>query len=187
MEEKATLAGGCFWCTQAIFQRLKGVKSVTAGYAGGSLTHPAYQQVSEGKTGHAETIQIEFDPRIISFDKLLEIFWATHDPTTPNRQGPDVGPQYRSAIFYHSNQQKRISEKIKAEIEKSGIYHNKIVTQIIPFENFYPAENYHQNYYEINKNSNPYCSIVIAPKIQKLLHQFCSNVKEEYRYGQNQD
>lgn len=170
----ATLAGGCFWCTEAIFKRLKGVISVTSGYAGGGMENPSYERVSSGQTGHAEAIQIVFDPKMISFNKLLEIFWVIHDPTTLNRQGPDVGTQYRSAIFYHNKEQKRIAEESK---RKDG----KIVTEIKPFTKFYTAEEYHQNYYERNKDVNPYCSIVIDPKIQKLLDKFNMDVKEEYK------
>ena len=163
--ETATLGGGCFWCTEAIFKRLKGVISVISGYAGGSAEQnsaPSYERISMGTTGHAESIQIQFDPSIISFDKILEVFWATHDPTTLNRQGSDVGTQYRSVIFYHSEKQKKIAERSKQP---------SFVTQIVPFDKFYKAENYHQNFYEKNK-SYPYCQIVISPKIQKLLEEF---------------
>lgn len=177
----ATLAGGCFWCTETIFKRLKGVKSVTSGYAGGEMINPSYAQISTGQTGHAEAVQIKFDPKVISFDKLLEIFWAVHDPTTLNRQGPDIGSQYRSAIFYHNQEQKHIAEDSKRKAERSGLEGGKIVTEIKPFTKFHIAEEYHQNYYERNKNLNPYCSIVIDPKIQKLLDKFNRNVKEEYK------
>lgn len=178
--EKATLAGGCFWCTEAIFKRLKGVTQVTSGYAGGSIQNPTYHQVSSGITNHAEAIQIEFDPSIISFEKILKIFWATHNPTTVNRQGNDVGTQYRSVIFYHSDKQKQLAESSKKTMEVSGEYKDKVVTEILPFTNFYKAEDYHQNYYDNNKNA-PYCSLVIDPKIQKLLEKFQSEVKEEYK------
>lgn len=158
--EIATLAGGCFWCTEAIFRRLAGVKSVTPGYSGGTTTNPTYEQVSSGDTGHAEAIQIEFDAQEISFEQILEVFWNSHDPTTLNRQGADVGSQYRSAIFYHSEAQKQAAEKSKAII-------NNAVTEIVPFTKFYAAEDYHQNYFDKNKDA-AYCRIVINPKLQKL-------------------
>lgn len=179
--EKATLAGGCFWCTEAIFKRLKGVLKVTSGYSGGKMEKPNYEAVSRGDTGHAEAIQIEFNPKIIPYEHLLDIFWAMHDPTTLNRQGADVGTQYRSVIFYHSSDQKEIAEKSKAEAGKRGLFKDKIVTQILPFEKYYKAEQYHQNYYDTYKNSNSYCSLVIDPKIQKLLVKFNSEVKEEFK------
>ncbi len=163
MAEIATLAGGCFWCTEAIFKRLKGVISVTSGYATG-----------------AEAVQIDFDPKIISFEHLLDIFWAVHDPTTLNRQGPDVGTQYRSVIFYHNEEQKKVALKSKENMEKSGVLDSKMVTEIVPFKNFYTAEGYHQNYYERNKDLNPYCSLVIDPKIEKLLTKFNADIKQKY-------
>jgi len=169
--EKATLAGGCFWCTEAIFKRLKGVESVTSGYAGGAIENPSHEDVCSGITGHAEAIQIEFDPKIIPYEKILDVFWATHDPTTLNRQGNDVGTAYRSAIFYHSAKQKQIAEASKEKLEKSGKHKDKIVTTIKPFSNFYKAENYHQNYYA-NNSSAPYCIFVIDPKIKKLYKEF---------------
>lgn len=178
--EIATLAGGCFWCTEALFKRLKGVISVKPGYAGGDLENPSYEQVSGGETGHAEAIQIEFDQSIIGFDKILDIFWHTHDPTTKNQQGNDVGTQYRSAIFYHDDKQKEVALRSKSELEKEGIYKNPIVTEIIPFTNFYEAENYHKDYYDKNKDK-PYCTFVINPKIKKLLEKYGNDVKEEYR------
>lgn len=178
--ELATFAGGCFWCTEAIFKRVKGVVTVTSGYAGGLEPNPTYEKVSQGDSGFAEAIQIKFDPQITSFDKLLEIFWATHDPTTLNRQGSDVGAQYRSVIFYHNDDQREKALKSKELEEKSGHQSGQIVTKIEPFTSLYTAEEYHQNYYERNKNSNPYCSIVISPKIQKLLDKFKSDVKDEY-------
>ncbi len=181
MVEYATLAGGCFWCTEAIFKRLKGVISVTAGYAGGKGENPVYEEVSTGDTGFAESIQIKFDPRIVSFEHLLDIFWAVHDPTTLNRQGPDTGTQYRSVIFYIDEDQKNAALKSKEEMEKSEELTDKIVTEMVPLKKFYTAEEYHQNYYERNKNTNPYCSLVIDPKIQKLLDKFNSDVKKEYR------
>lgn len=177
--EIATLANGCFWCTEAMFSRVKGIKSVIPGYSGGKTSNPSYEHVCTGITGHAETIQIKYDPKIISFEKILDIFWHTHDPTTLNRQGNDVGTQYRSAIFYHDENQKNIAEKSKKELEKVGVFKNPIVTEIIPFSNFYPAEDYHKEYYENNRNA-PYCSFVIDPKIQKLLEKYSDKIKQEY-------
>ena len=177
--EIATLANGCFWCTEAIFSRVKGVKSVIPGYSGGSTSNPSYEQVCTGITGHAEAIQIQFDSKIISFEKILDIFWHTHDPTTLNRQGNDVGTQYRSAIFYHDDNQKNIAEKLKKELEKEDVFKNPIVTEITPFSKFYPAENYHKEYFENNRNA-PYCSFVIDPKIQKLLQKYSDKIKKEY-------
>jgi peptide-methionine (S)-S-oxide reductase len=179
-KETATFAGGCFWCTEAIFKELRGVTSVLPGYAGGSVEDPSYEEVSSGETGHAEAIQIEFDPAEISFDDLAEIFFKTHDPTTENRQGNDVGPQYRSVIFYHDDRQKQSAEKVKSEIEKSKIYPDPLVTQIVPFTNFFVAEDYHKNYYE-NNRSQGYCQVVIDPKIHKLRKQFRDRLKDEYR------
>jgi peptide-methionine (S)-S-oxide reductase len=175
-----TLANGCFWCTEAIFKRLKGVKSVLPGYAGGTVKNPSYDQVCTGTTGHAESTQIEFDPKVISFEKLLDIFWHTHNPTTLNRQGNDVGTQYRSAIFYHDEKQKEIAERTKKELVKEGVYKDSIVTEITPFKNFYVAEDYHKNYYEQHQDA-PYCSFVIDPKIHKLLQQYGNEIKEEYK------
>ena len=177
--ETVILANGCFWCTEAIFKRLKGVKSVLPGYAGGTVKNPSYDQVCTGTTGHAESTQIEFDPKVISFEKLLDIFWHTHNPTTLNRQGNDVGTQYRSAIFYHDEKQKEIAERTKKELEKEGVYKDSIVTEITPFKNFYFAEDYHKNYYEQHQDA-PYCSFVIDPKIHKLLQQYGNEIKEEY-------
>ncbi len=167
--QTATLAGGCFWCTEAIFQRLKGVQSVQSGYSGGNVPNPTYEQVCAGTTGHAEAIQITFDPKIIAFAKLLEVFFNLHDSTTLNRQGADVGTQYRSAIFYHSEEQKRTAEEIKNKTDGS-------VTQIVPFTNFYPAEDYHKNYYDQNRML-PYCQLVINPKLQKLYKEFKEEIK----------
>ncbi|HET7147759.1 MAG TPA: peptide-methionine (S)-S-oxide reductase MsrA [Candidatus Nitrosopolaris sp.] len=177
--EITTLANGCFWCTEAIFKRLKGVKSVLPGYAGGTVKNPSYDQVCTGRTGHAESTQIEFDPTVISFEKLLEIFWHTHNPTTLNRQGNDVGTQYRSEIFYHDKKQKEIAEKSKKELENDGLYKDPIVTEITPLKDFYVAEDYHKNYYEKHQDA-PYCSFVIDPKIHKLLQQYRNEIKEEY-------
>lgn len=169
--ETATLAGGCFWCTEAIFKRLKGINEVRPGYSGGQDEKPTYEEVCTGTTGHAEAIQIKFDPKIISYQKLLEVFFKLHDPTTLNQQGADYGTQYRSSIFYHDENQKKTAEKVEAEIKKAGTYKNKIVTEIVPFKNFFAAEDYHQNYYD-NNRSQPYCQIVIDPKLQKLFQEF---------------
>jgi len=169
--ETATLAGGCFWCTEAIFKRLKGVQSIMPGYAGGTVANPTYEQVCSGTTGHAESIEIEFNPKIISFETILTVFFHLHDPTTLNRQGNDIGPQYRSAVFYHDETQKTIAEKLKAEIPNA-------VTEITPFTNFYPAEDYHRNYFE-NNSYQPYCQFVIDPKIQKLMREFADIVKTQ--------
>ena len=174
--EAATFAGGCFWCTEAVFKRIRGVESVTAGYSGGKIENPTYEQVCSGATGHTEAIQIKFDPKIISFEKLLEVFFKLHDPTTLNQQGNDVGTQYRSAIFYRDDKQKEKAEKIKSKMQK--IYKGKIVTEIVPFSNFYKAENYHQNYFENNKNAS-YCQVVIDPKIQKLYKDFSKITKDD--------
>ncbi len=175
--EIATLAGGCFWCTEAVFQRLKGVEKVESGYSGGDVENPTYEQVCSGNTGHAEAIQIAFDPSVISFEKLLEVFWHLHDPTTLNRQGADEGTQYRSAIFYHDEAQKEIAEKSLKDAESSGMYKDKFVTEIVPFKNFYKAESYHKDYYNRN-NTQGYCTYVIDPKITKLYKEFPQEVKE---------
>lgn len=175
--ETATLAGGCFWCTEAVMKRLKGVESVMPGYTGGTVENPTYEQVCTGKTGHAEAAQITFDPAIISYEKILTVFFHLHDPTTLNRQGNDVGTQYRSTIFFHDDTQKNTAEKVKKEIEASKLYPNPLVTEIVPLTKFYPAENYHHDYYA--KNSyQPYCQFVIDPKIQKLIKEFSSDLKK---------
>lgn len=176
----ATLAGGCFWCTEAIFRRLEGVLQVVPGYTGGTVDNPNYEDVCSGITGHAEAIQIQFNPDIISYEKLLEIFWLTHDPTTKNRQGNDVGTQYRSAIFFHSRQQKLTAEKIKDKLQHSGIFNGDITTEIVPITTFYEAEAYHKEYYEKNAYQ-PYCSLVIDPKVRKLLKEFEGDIKKEFR------
>ena len=176
---KATFANGCFWCTEAIFARLDGVKSVVPGYSGGTVENPSYEQVCTGKTGHAEAAQIEFDPDKISYEKLLDVFWHTHDPTTLNRQGNDVGTQYRSAIFYHDEEQKQNAERSKKEIEESHVYKDPIVTEIVPLIKFYLAEDYHKKYYDNNRNA-PYCRFVINPKVEKLLKQYGNELKSEY-------
>ena len=166
-KELATFAGGCFWCTEAIFKRLKGVYYVTPGYSGGDVENPSYEKVSTGETGHAESIQVEFNPEEIPYTVLLEIFWHTHDPTTMNMQGNDIGTQYRSAIFYHSDEQKVQAFESKKKIEEEKIYKDPIVTQILPFKNFYNAESYHKDYYDRNKDY-PYCTFVINPKIKSF-------------------
>lgn len=169
--EKAYLGGGCFWCTEAIFNDLKGVLSVTPGYSGGTQKHPSYEDVSSGKTGHAEIIAIEFDPAIVTYENLLSVFFATHDPTTLNHQGSDVGDQYRSVILYVDEKQKMTAEKYISFLNHEQIFPDPVVTHIVPFEVFYPAEPYHQKYYEKNREQ-PYCQAIITPKIQKLHQKF---------------
>ncbi|HUS82765.1 MAG TPA: peptide-methionine (S)-S-oxide reductase MsrA [Dehalococcoidia bacterium] len=178
--ETATLAGGCFWCTKAVFKRVRGVEEVTSGYTGGDMEDPSYAQVSTGGTGHAEAVQIRFDPLVVTYESLLDVFWATHDPTTLDRQGADVGSQYRSAIFYHDDEQRRTAEASKGKWEASGKFNDKIVTRVEPFKRFYAAEGYHQDYYAANPHAS-YCSVVIDPKIRKLLRDFADEVKEEYK------
>lgn len=175
--ERATFANGCFWCTEAIFEELDGVISATSGYTGGQTENPTYKEVCSGTTGHAECLEIVYDPKKISFDELLEVFWQTHDPTTLNRQGGDVGTQYRSGIFYHNDEQKALAEKYKAALDSSGAFNNRIVTEITPFTTFYPAEDYHQQYFELNGNSNPYCKMVIQPKLDKFRKVFKDKLK----------
>lgn len=170
------MGGGCFWCVEAVFQQLRGVQQVLPGYAGGTVENPTYEQVCSGTTGHAEVAQITFDPQVISFEDLLYVFWRTHDPTTRNRQGNDVGTQYRSVIFYHDEQQKTVAERSKADAESSGIWAKPIVTEIVPLTNFYPAENYHRNYYREHPQQ-AYCRVVIEPKIQKLKKDFGDRLK----------
>jgi peptide-methionine (S)-S-oxide reductase len=173
----ATLANGCFWCTEAIFEELDGVISATSGYTGGPTVNPTYKEVCSGTTGHAEALQIVYDTAKITFDELLAVFWETHDPTTLNRQGADVGTQYRSGIFFHNQEQKEKAEKYKAELNKSGAFEKPIVTEITPFAEFYPAEDYHQQYFELNENANPYCKIVIRPKLEKFRKVFKDKLK----------
>ena len=165
--EQTTFGAGCFWCVEAVFERLEGVLNVRSGYTGGKTKNPTYEEICSGLTGHAEVAQIEFNPKIISYDSLLDLFWKFHDPTTLNRQGADVGTQYRSAIFYHNEKQKRIAEKSKASADTSGMYPDPIVTDILPLGIFYVAENYHQDYFRINNNA-AYCQLVIKPKLDKL-------------------
>ena len=173
---KATLAGGCFWCTEAVYAELKGVKSVTSGYIGGAVPNPTYKDVCTGQTGHAEAIEIEYDPAVVSFEKLLEVFFATHDPTTLNRQGADVGTQYRSGIFYHNDEQKRIAEEVIAKLDAAKVFPRKIVTEVTKASTFYPAEDYHQDYFATNP-FQPYCQAVAAPKVEKVRKVFKDLVK----------
>lgn len=175
-KEVATLAGGCFWCTEAVFTIINGVEKVEPGYAGGSVPNPTYEQVSTGTTGHAEAAQITFNPEVISYREILEIFFATHDPTTLNRQGPDVGTQYRSAIFHNNEVQKATAESVIAELEKEGIWDKPIVTQVEPLKMFYKAEIYHKDYYK-NHPNQPYCQQIITPKIIKLQQRFLDKLK----------
>jgi peptide-methionine (S)-S-oxide reductase len=169
--ETITLGGGCFWCVEAVYQDVKGVQQVVSGYAGGTVDKPTYEQVCSGTTGHVEVVQITFDPKDIAFADILYIFWRIHDPTTLNRQGADVGTQYRSVIFCHNDEQKAIAEKSKQETDTSGLWPNSIVTEILPFTHFYKAEGYHQNYYRLNPNQ-PYCRMVIDPKVHKFKKEF---------------
>ncbi|HBH61962.1 MAG TPA: peptide-methionine (S)-S-oxide reductase [Nitrospiraceae bacterium] len=175
--ETATLAGGCFWCLEAVFLELKGVEKVVSGYSGGAGATPSYREVSTGTTGHAEVVQIFFNAEEISYRDILEVFFTIHDPTTLNRQGADVGTQYRSAIFYHSDAQKNTAELVIRELERSDTWENPIVTEVAPFENFYPAENYHQEYY-MHHGNEPYCRLVIAPKMAKLRKHFIDRLKK---------
>jgi peptide-methionine (S)-S-oxide reductase len=175
--ETATFGTGCFWCTEAVFQELKGVIKVTSGYSGGQAINPTYEEVCSGTTGHAECLQIVFDPSVISFDELLEVFWESHDPTQLNRQGNDVGTQYRSAIFYHNEEQKEKAEHYKAELDKAGAYAKPIVTEITAFTKFYPAEDYHKDYFKLH-GSQPYCYLVIKPKVEKFEKAFKNKLKK---------
>ena len=174
----ATFAGGCFWCTETLFARLIGVSEVIAGYTGGHIKNPAYREVCTGRTGHAECVQITFDPSLVSFQTLLEIFFDTHDPTTLNRQGNDVGTQYRSGVFYHSIEQKEIAEAYMASLEKQNIFTSPIVTELTAFDVFYAAEIEHNDYYNLNKNQ-PYCNAVISPKVKKLLKNHSTKIKTQ--------
>jgi peptide-methionine (S)-S-oxide reductase len=174
--EIATFGTGCFWCTEAVFQQLKGVSKVVSGYSGGQVVNPTYRQVCTGLTGHAECIQVTFDPAVITFPELLEVFWRSHDPTTLNRQGNDAGPQYRSAIFFHSEQQKQLSELYKKKLDEAHVFRSPIVTEITPFSVFYPAEDYHQNYFNEN-GQQPYCRAIIRPKVEKIRAVFRDKLK----------
>ncbi len=175
--ETATFGSGCFWCTEAVFQQLQGVHSVTSGYSGGHVKNPTYREVCTGTTGHAEVVQVTYDPQVITYEELLEVFWKTHDPTTPNQQGNDIGPQYRSVIFYHNDEQRRLAEHYKQKLDASGAFAAPIVTEIAPFTEFYPAEDYHQRYYELNPDQM-YCRFVIAPKIEKFQKVFQDKLKQ---------
>lgn len=175
--EIATLAGGCFWCLEAVFDELKGVESVESGYSGGHVQNPSYAQVCDGETGHAEVVQVSFDPDVLSYKDLLTVFFTIHDPTTLNRQGNDVGTQYRSAIFYHSEEQKKGADEVIREISASGIWDAPILTEVTPFERFYIAEDYHQEYFKKNPFQG-YCRVVIAPKVAKFRHKFAERLKK---------
>ena len=174
--EVATLGGGCFWCLEAVYEELRGVEKVESGYAGGADPNPTYRQVCTGTTGHAEVVQVTFDPEVVSFREILEVFFTTHDPTTPNRQGADVGTQYRSAIFYHDEEQKRVVEEVIAELEARHLWDDPIVTEVTPFDAFYVAEDYHQGYYR-NNAYQPYCRVVIAPKVAKFRKEYLAKLK----------
>lgn len=172
----ATFGSGCFWCTEAVFERLGGVEKVISGYSGGEVKNPSYKEITTGRTGHAEVCQIHFDPDIISYDELLDVFWHTHDPTTLNRQGNDYGSQYRSVIFYHSEEQKRRAELSRSAMNASGSFSDPIVTEIIVFDNFHIAENYHQDYFD-NNPSQPYCTFVVKPKVDKFKAKYQDKLK----------
>jgi len=176
-KEIATLGGGCFWCLEPLFKDLTGVEEVVVGYSGGTVPNPSYEQVCAGKTGHAEVVQIFFDPTVISFRELLEVFFNMHDPTTPNRQGGDVGPQYRSVIFYHSQEQRESAGRVIEELNASGTWKAPIVTEVVPFKEFYKAEAYHQNYFAKNPRQ-AYCQVVIAPKVEKFQKQYSPRLKK---------
>jgi peptide-methionine (S)-S-oxide reductase len=175
--EVTTLGGGCFWCLEAAYLELSGVEKVVSGYAGGHVANPTYRAVCTGTTGHAEVVQVTFDPGVISFTDILQVFFTIHDPTTLNRQGADVGPQYRSVIFYHDESQKQTAEEVMQQIEASGIWPNRLVTQLAPLDKFYPAEDYHQDYYKNNPNQS-YCQVVVAPKVAKVRKQYYSRLKK---------
>lgn len=174
----ATFGQGCFWCAEAIFQQLNGVTRVVSGYSGGNVESPSYEQVCTGTTGHAEVVQVTYDPSVITYDELLEVFWSTHDPTTLNRQGHDIGTQYRSVIFYHNEEQKRLAEGYLKRLDESGAFNDPIVTQIEPYGAFYEAEDYHKNYYRLNSNA-PYCSFVIKPKLDKFKKAFADKLSSK--------
>lgn len=176
--ETATLAAGCFWCTEAVYVRIRGVKSVTSGYTGGNVPNPSYEQVCTGTTGHAEGIQIVYDPEVVTFEQLLDVFFHTHDPTTLNRQGYDVGTQYRSAVFYHDDSQKEIAAKMLRELNKSGEFDDPIVTTLEKMTKWYPAEDYHKDYFALNPRQ-PYCARVVAPKVSKFQQRYQSLLKDK--------
>ena len=174
--EVATFGEGCFWCTEAVFERLEGVEKVVSGYAGGHVRNPSYKEVCTGQTGHAEVCQIFFDPDVITYEELLDVFWHTHDPTTLNRQGNDIGSQYRSVIFYHNEEQKKVAEASRSDMDASGTFGDPIVTEIKPFDNFYEAEDYHQDYFANNPNQ-PYCTFVVKPKVNKFTAKYQDKLK----------
>jgi peptide-methionine (S)-S-oxide reductase len=174
--EVATLGGGCFWCLEAVYQELRGVEKVESGYSGGDVPNPTYRQVCSETTGHAEVVQVTFDPDLVSYRDILEVYFTIHDPTTLNRQGADVGTQYRSVIFYHTEEQKRTAEEVISEIEAEGIWNNPIVTEVVPLDEFYVAEDYHQNYFR-NNGFQPYCQVIIAPKVAKFRKQHLERLK----------
>lgn len=174
--EVATLGGGCFWCLEAVFDELKGVEKVVSGYSGGHLPNPTYEQVCSKQTGHAEVVQITFDPSVIAYREVLEVFFFIHDPTTRDRQGNDVGPQYRSVIFYHSPQQRAVAEEVMQALTQARVWDNPIVTELVPFERFYPAEDYHQKYFQRNPYQ-PYCALVVSPKVAKFRKQYFDRLK----------
>ena len=176
LSEVATLAGGCFWCIEAVMEQLQGVQRVESGYTGGDLPNPSYQLVCTGTTGHAEAVQVTFDPETISYRDLLEVFFAVHDPTTLNRQGPDVGAQYRSEVFAHTDEQEDTAREVIAELNAAGVWDRRIVTEVSPATDFYPAEDYHREYYRRN-GSQPYCQVIISPKVAKFRKQFASRLK----------
>jgi peptide-methionine (S)-S-oxide reductase len=174
--EVATLGGGCFWCLEAVYEELRGVEKVESGYSGGAVPNPTYRQVCTGTTGHAEVVQVTFDPEVVSFREILEVFFTIHDPTTLNRQGADVGPQYRSAIFYHDEEQRRVAQEVIAKLEAEHLWRDPIVTEVTPFDAFYRAEDYHQEYFR-NNAYQPYCQVVIAPKVAKFRNQYLAKLK----------
>ncbi len=175
--EIITLGSGCFWCTEAVYKRLNGVDSAVSGYSGGKTREPFYREVCTGKTGHAEVVQVTFDPSVVTLEELLKVFWQTHDPTTLNRQGNDVGTQYRSVIFYHHDEQKELAEKMKSELDSSGIWPDPIVTEISQFDKFWPAEDYHKDYFDTHGHE-PYCNLVIKPKVEKFEKAFSGQIKK---------
>ena len=178
VSEIATLGGGCFWCLEAVYELLEGVETVVSGASGGHVVNPTYEDLCSGQSGHAEVVRVEFDPAVTSYREILEVFFATHDPTTLDRQGADVGPQYRSAIFHHSPEQQETAEAVMAELTAEGVWRDPIVTELVPFESFFPAEDYHQGYYRQN-GQQPYCTVVIDPKVAKLRARFAHKLKKQ--------
>ena len=174
--EVATLGGGCFWCLEAVYQELRGVEKVESGYSGGDVPNPSYREVCTGMTGHAEVVQVTFDPEVVSYRDILEVYFSIHDPTTLNRQGADVGTQYRSVIFYHNDEQRSVAEEVISELESEGIWSDPIVTEVTPFDEFYVAEDYHQNYFR-NNGFQPYCQVIIAPKVAKFRKEHLDRLK----------